>query len=496
MTALNPALTQTGQSSRTERMRAFGWSGAENVCRQILSLLFFLICVRFLQPEDVGIYALSLACSAIPGVLIDEPSGEALVQQSNSSPAAWNTGFTVNLVLSCALMVLLSLSGGLLGRILGEPRLAGVLPVLGIGTVLGSLGNMQRAYLVRHLKFRAIATTALATQVIGGLTSVALAIGGAGYWALVANFVLVAAANSAAFAWQCRWKPRLHFDRAVFVSRVPYAAYSVTLRIVYLLRDQSPLIIAGLLLDVATVGFFSLALRVARSLGQLFEEVMSRPLLSMLSREQASATQFGAVLTEALTAVAMVAAPAYVGLAAAGPLAIALTFGPRWGSMATMVPSLCAVLAGWLALHIVCVSLRARGLGRIAVWVSTPATLLDVALLACFMPFGLSYALAAWAARSVLWLPVAGLLLHRYLGVNLQSLARRCIPPALASAAMGIVILALQQPALLGVGFTALLVILPVASLLYLVMLTTLMASVLGHKAVTREVLLVLGRVK
>ena len=124
MTALNPALTQTGQSSRTERMRAFGWSGAENVCRQILSLLFFLICVRFLQPEDVGIYALSLACSAIPGVLIDEPSGEALVQQSNSSPAAWNTGFTVNLVLSCALMVLLSLSGGLLGRILGEPPTA------------------------------------------------------------------------------------------------------------------------------------------------------------------------------------------------------------------------------------------------------------------------------------------------------------------------------------------------------------------------------------
>ena len=193
---------------------------------------------------------------------------------------------------------------------------------------------------------------------------------------------------------------------------------------------------------------------------------------------------------------AMVAAPAYVGLAALGPLAIALTFGARWGSMATMVPSLCAVLAGWLALHIVCVSLRARGLGRIAVWVSTPATLLDVALLACFMPFGLSYALAAWAARSVLWLPVAGLLLHRYLGVDLQRLARRCVAPAIAAAAMGIVMLALQKPALLGVGVPALVVTIPVASLLYLVLLTTLMASVLGHKAVTREVLSVLGRVK
>jgi len=50
----------------------------------------------------------------------------------------------------------------------------------------------------------------------------------------------------------------------------------------------------------------------------------------------------------------------------------------------------------------VAVALRSRARGRTALRLAAPAVLLDGAILAGVMPFGLTYALAAWAARSAL----------------------------------------------------------------------------------------------
>jgi len=422
---------------RRKRLSTLGWSGIENLFRQLFSLGFFFICVRFLQPTDLGIFALALACTAVPGILIDEPIAEALVQQPDATRAAWDTGFTVNLVLAAALLLLLMACGPGLSSFFGKPGLAYALPALGFASLLGALGNVQKAYLARQLRFRVIAQTTLASQLVGGAAAVALAMQGFGYWALIASVGITAGASSAIYAVLSPWKPRLAMDRAVILAHLPYAGYSAGLRTVYLLRDQSPLIIAGLLLSLAEIGYLSLAIRVGRCLGQLFEEVTSRPLLSMMSREQGSRERFGTVLTEVLAMVGLVAPPAYVGLAMLGPVAMPLMFGAAWASAGDLLPMLCVVLGGWLLLHIVAVSLRSRAMGRIALQLCAPAALLDVAIVSATMPYGLRWALMAWAARAVLWLPLVIWVLQRYLDVDLKRLARLWAAPCAASAAMG-----------------------------------------------------------
>jgi hypothetical protein len=111
------------------------------------------------------------------------------------------------------------------------------------------------------------------------------------------------------------------------------------------------------------------------------------------------------------------------------------------------------VLAGWLVLHIVLVSLRAQEQGRVAVQLTVPAAVADAVILAIFTPFGLKWALMAWAGRAVLTLPVAVHVLRQRLGVPLQALARNLAFPLLASAIMGLVIVLAARMHMFGSGF-------------------------------------------
>jgi O-antigen/teichoic acid export membrane protein len=257
------------------------------------------------------------------------------------------------------------------------------------------------------------------------------------------------------------------------------------------LRDQSPLIIAGLVLSLADIGYFSLAIRVGRCLGQLFEEITSRPLLSLMSREQNSPGRFGAVLTEVLTVVGLVAPPAYVGLAMVGSVAIPLMFGPAWASAGHLLPMLCVVLGGWLLLHIVAVSLRARALGRIALQLCAPAALVDFVLVSAIMPIGLQWALIALAARAILSLPPVMWVLQRHLDVDLKRLAKLWTAPLAASATMGGVILLLRPLVDPGLGGVAL--IITAAAGVYVAALAAFAILSVGKAAFRQEVSFLLG---
>jgi O-antigen/teichoic acid export membrane protein len=425
---------------RRERVLTLAWSGLENIFRQILSLAFFFVSVRFLHPRDLGLFSLALAFMGIAAVFIDDPVGESLLQKVNATTIDWDTGFTVNLMISTGLTAASALASWPLASYLNEPALHFAVPALASSFLVGSLGNIQKAYLGRMLRFRSIAQTTFVAQIGAGLVTVTLAILGFGYWALIANVWVSTLINTAICWYISPWKPRLRIDPAAIASRRPYAIYSAAIRSVYLVRDQSPLMLCGLFLDLTQVGYFSLALRVARTAGQMFEDVTGRPLLSLMSREQHDMERFGQALVELLTIVGLFAIPGFVGLGIVGPILIPLAFGAAWSPAGAYLPWICIVLSGWLLLHVVLGSLRARNMSRLAVQLTIPAALCDAILLASLIPFGIRVALIAWASRAVLALPVVIHVLHRHLGVPFRLLAQRLVAPLLASAIMALVL--------------------------------------------------------
>ena len=475
------------RSGAIERLRTIAWSGLENSCRQIISLAFFFVSVRFLHPHDLGVFALANAINALTLVFIDDMIGELLVQKADITLADWDTGFTINLMLAVGFLTLSLAVSWPLARLLGEPSLEFAVPAMSISSLVGALGNMQKAFLGRALNFRLIAQITLTGQMVGGIAGVTLAALGFAYWALIASVAITATVCSAVFWWNSPWKPRLQFDRSVVDSRLHYAASVAAIRFIYLLREFSPLIIAGLLADLAHVGLLSLALRIARSVGLLFEEVTTRPLVSLISREQHDIARFGQVLAEVMTVIGLIALPVFVGLAIVGPLLIPLLFGPNWAAAGLFLPWVCAALGSWLILHIVAVSLRARLLGRTAVILTAAATLLDVALLAALAPLGLEWALIGWAARNVLSIPLSVYMLQTRLGVSAHEIMVRWTPPLIATLVMAGMLVLFDRHYGLSGSIKGLSIMIGSAGLVYIFVWATSITAMIGPRmTVTR----------
>ena len=453
------------KAGAVERLLAIAWSAIENSCRQILSLAFFFVSVHFLHPNDLGIFSMALAINSIPMIFIDEMVGESLIQKTETSLADWNTGFTINVLLAVGFLVLMLFLSAPLAHLLNAPSLRLAIPILSFASLAGALGAIQKAYLGRLLRFRLIAQSALIGQIVSGAVAVGLAVKGFGYWALIENVVGGAIVCSIVLWWYCPWKPHFHISLETIRTRRTYAAYVVIIRSIYLLRDQSPLIIAGLWFGLTEMGFFSLALRVARSLSMMFEDVTTRPLLAIVSREQHDMTQFGLHLIDALSFVATLALPSYFGLAVIGPQLLPVVFGHAWTPAGVYLPWVCIVLGSWLALHITAVCLRARLLGSFAVALTATLTLLDVGILTGLAPFGLQTAVFGWAMRNLLSLPIAVYMLHTRLGVSVISLLKRCASSLVATLCMVGIMLIFKTSGI--TGNPELIFIIAVAGLIY-----------------------------
>jgi O-antigen/teichoic acid export membrane protein len=430
------ATTETAVPKLGMRISVLAWSGFESLCRQVLSLLFFFATVRFLGPADLGVFSLGVALTGLFAIVIDEPIAEALVQQQNVTNLDWDTGYTINLGIAALCLIAACAASPLLSGLLHQPLLLFVIPALAASSLIGAIGNIQKSFLSRSLRFRVIAQTALVAQVVAGLVSLVAAAAGLGYWGLIMNVISAAAVTSVVYRLTCSWKPRFRINTAIVRSRASYVGYSVVIRAMYLLRDQSLFVVAGTIGDLKTLGYLSLAMRAARALGQLFEEVTSRPLISLISRQQNDLARFGEVLQTVLLMLALVAFPSFIGLAELGTPLISLLLGPQWAAAGQFLPWICAGMSGWLMLHVVAVALRARGQGNFAFALVAPTIMVDVCIFASAALIGFDWALRAWAVRAAVTLPLLVLVLSRSLGVSVPSLAKIWAAPAAASALM------------------------------------------------------------
>jgi O-antigen/teichoic acid export membrane protein len=419
-----------------ERIAVLAWSGMESACRQGLSLVFFLLTMRFMAPTDLGVFSLAVALTAVIGIIIDEPIGESLVQRDSVSTLDWDTGYTVNLAIALACFCLSCVASLVLAFALNRSPLVAALPALSLSSVVGALGNIHKAYLSRLLNFRAIAKTALVAQLVAGMVMLCTAMMGLGWWALVLNVLIGAMISSTIYRRITPWKPRLRINRATLADRASYAGYSAAIRSIYLLRDQPLLIAAGAVVGLASAGYLSLAMRVGRTVGQLFEDVTSRPLLSLVSRKKDDLEQFGVLLKQVLFIVGAVALPSLLMLGEIGTLLLSALLGKAWAPAGDLLPWVCAAIGGWLVLHITAVALRARNLGRLAVCLTAPAVMIDLSIFASATFLGLDWTLRLWAARSLLAIPVLIPVLTNRLGVKALDLAQIWMFPLAASALM------------------------------------------------------------
>jgi O-antigen/teichoic acid export membrane protein len=231
-----------------------------------------------------------------------------------------------------------------------------------------------------------------------------------------------------------------------------YGQFTFVLRLAAYIANQGPRILIGYFFGAAVLGHFGVALRIVETIHQLVAVPAMNVLLPLAARYRFDPIRLHRGIVESTQLCAMVAVPAFVGLAVIAPAAMPLVFGPQWGEGAGLVQLLAAYglvgASAFLYRGII------AGLGRPDINLVTTliVAVLGIALMAFVAPWGPMATAAVFVARGYLVYPWLPWVVRRLCGLSPAAQFRVYGPVLGAAAIMGLIMAAFQASAVRALG--------------------------------------------
>lgn len=163
---------------------SIAWTLSEQTLQQLLQLAAAIIIARLLTPEELGIFALAYAASAVLTALRTFGVGNYLIREPELNRRKIRSAFAIMLVVSWTLGLALYVGRDIIAGLYGRPSIAEVMALLALSFAIAPFGEPATALLTREMRFRTLHNIGLASTAAGTVLSVALAYAGFGYMSL------------------------------------------------------------------------------------------------------------------------------------------------------------------------------------------------------------------------------------------------------------------------------------------------------------------------
>lgn len=317
-----------------QMLSGVAWSAAQTWLLRIVNLGSFVLLSRLLAPEDFGLVALAAAFGTLLSVVTEGGFSSFLVQRTSLDEKTKSTAFWTALAVSFVCGGLMCAGAPLLALAYSEPGLTPIMMVLAITLPLTGLSSVQSALLQRDLQFKSLAMRQIWATLVATVLVVALALAGAGVWALVAQnvgFQLVASI----MLWRASsWRPRMIWDKAQAKTMLSFSWKVLSGNLLVQLRDRAEQFIIAAVGGAVLLGYWTVATRIISLLVEMSVSVIQKVMLPAFSRLKTDPPRLKRTYRQALTYTAMLVVPVMVLCSQTSDEVIPLVFGAQWHASA------------------------------------------------------------------------------------------------------------------------------------------------------------------
>lgn len=425
-------------------LRGAAWMGLATWVNQAAALAAFIVLGRLLSPDDFGLVAAASVVLWLLRVLVDQGFGQVLVQRADLTAAHVDTAFWTALATGVAIAVLTAATAPLVADLYSLPQLTGVLRALSIVFVFVAFDSTQSALLTREMKFRVQAMRRLGASLVSGAVAIALAVAGAGVWALVAQ-TLAYEGLLVILLWSLvSWRPRRRFSKVEFRELFGFGMRTTLIKILTNVGAYADNLLIGVVVGAVALGYYVVGFRVVVVINTLIALALTQVVLSAFSRLQQDRVALNGALYRATKLTAAIGLPVYAGLALiAHPLTVFI-FGEKWGPSAPVMQAL--ALAGFVQCQLIFTTQYAIALGRVGNELAWTAALIGAELVgfAVAVQYGITaVAISLGLVLLVAW-PIRLALLRAWGGLRFRDYFQAFPALLLATAAMAVVVLGIQ----------------------------------------------------
>ncbi len=188
------------------------WKFAERCGAQFVQFVVSVILARILMPEVYGTIALVLVFSRILQVFVDSGMGNALIQKKDADDLDFSSVFYFNAFLCIVIYGFMYAAAPYIAMFYEDSSLTAIIRVMSLTIVVSGLKNVQQAYVSRTLQFKRFFYATLCGTGISAVVGIAMALGGMGVWALVAQHLTNLIVDTIILWWTVKWRPKRMFS--------------------------------------------------------------------------------------------------------------------------------------------------------------------------------------------------------------------------------------------------------------------------------------------
>ena len=402
---------------------------------------------RRLERSAYGVVARALVFTSRFSVFGDFGLGAALIQRPVLTERQRSTAFWMSVMSAVGLFVVAVAIAPLVAAFYREPQVAPVLSVLALSFVLTALSSTQKALLTREMNFRALELRQIAATLVAAVVAIALALAGAGVWAIVAQSVVFSLIAAILIWLQSPWRPSRTFSRAALRDLGGFGANVTGTQLLFFLNRNVDNLLIGRALGSAALGIYNIAYQLMMLPLNQVAGIVADVLLPAFARLQHDLAALRGTWMRAVRLTAVVVAPLMIGLVVTAPIAVPLVLGDQWAEAVPVVQ----VLA-WVGLH---QSLQRYNSGVLQA-VDRTGPLLRFSVVSCVLsvvafvaglPWSVVGVAVAYLVASLIVAPVYLRMTARAVDLRMRSFLAAVAGPLAAALLMGGVVLAAQEAA-------------------------------------------------
>ncbi|WP_432494374.1 lipopolysaccharide biosynthesis protein [Kineococcus auxinigenes] len=389
-----------------------------------MSVVSFVVVGRQLEPAAFGLVALAGGIIGVLAILSDSGMATYLIRQQQLDETTRSTAFWTSLGLACTLAVLLAACAPLIAAAFDEPELTVVLWCLTLNLVLAGGSSVPNALMRRELRFKALAARGTAAAMTGAVLAIALAVAGAGVWALVAQSIGQAVVSAVMLWCAVDWRPTLQIERRRAREMLSFGSKLLTIDLLMQARDRGEEFVLAGVASTTTLGFWTVATRLVKLIQDTGSQVISSVTTPAFAKLQSDLPRLFRAYETAMSATGVVIFPAMLFLAATSPDVVPLVLGEQWTRTA-LVAQITAVTAaiGVFSYFDRTIFVAVGKLRPEMIMVALIITL-HLVVVVTLAPLGLTAMALGLLGRALFTFPVRQVVLHRVVGVPYRCLLK------------------------------------------------------------------------
>ncbi len=302
--------------------------GSARVMMSLLNMAGIVILARILTPDDFGIIAIAMAVVSVIVAATEAALPQALVQCREPTRRHIDTVWTMSCIRAGLIFTVIALAAWPLAIAYGDERLLGVFLVAGATGAFMEFYNPLLTLATRDMQFRPLALFQIGQKVVGLSLAIGLALAMGNFWGIVIGNALGAILASLASYWIIPYRPAFTLSRKNEIWG--FSGWMFLNQLCETLNWRFDQLAIGFAVTKAELGFYSVADNIAVIPSRELSFPIRNALFPGLAQIAEQRGKLRDAFLEAQSGVAMVTAPAAIGLASlAGPV-VDLLLGDRW----------------------------------------------------------------------------------------------------------------------------------------------------------------------